>query len=130
MGVLDSVDETDSDESSPTETAETVEQFRVVVEYSDTWRGDIRYMEDGNTSVRVPMAARYDDPDRIEREIPDDLEDPDEVGTIQTPITFTSMNVNGNPSEEDPFVAELYVEGEKVDSQTVTESGTDVKIGY
>jgi len=63
LGVLDG--ETSSDgETSPTETAKAVEQFRVVVEYSGTWRGDIQYF-DGETLVRVPFAALYDDPDRM-----------------------------------------------------------------
>lgn len=133
MGVLDSDGGTSPDsENSPTETAETVEQFRVVVEYSGTWRGDIRYTEDGNKLVRVPFAGLYDDPDRMEIVVPDDLEDSDDVGTIETPISFTTTDIGGQegPSEESPFVVTLYVEGTEVDSETVTESGTNATVEY
>jgi len=130
LGVLDG--ETSSDgETSPTETAKAVEQFRVVVEYSGTWRGDIQYF-DGETLVRVPFAALYDDPDRMSTTIPDDLEDSDSTDTIETPISFRTTDISGQegPSEAEPFVATLYVEGDEVDSETVTEPGTNASVEY
>jgi len=133
MGILDSGDENSSEgANSPTATAETVDRFRVVVEYSGTWRGDIRYTEDGSTYVRVPFAGFYDDPDRMETVIPDDLNDPEDIGEISTPIDFTTTDIGAQegPSEENPFVATLYVEGEEVDSQTVTASGTNASVEY
>lgn len=132
LGVIDSDDEDNSnDENSTDDESESVERFRVVVEYSGTWRGDIRYFEDGNTLTRVPFAGLANDPDRLEVVIPDDLENPNEVGSIKSP-TFTTTDISGadGPSEENPFVVTLYVEGEEVDTDTITEGEADASVEY
>ena len=105
---------------------ESYDEVTIAVETTGRWRATAEF-DDGTTTNKVPPFRGMMSEEVV---LPDDLQNDDEVDSVEPPITVSVSALDETTTGETPLTVTVEGDGEELGTDTVTGQGETAVVEY